>query len=407
MAERYTWNQRTLILLLCALICIAYLDRVAISYALVPAADEFGLTPTQQGVILSAFSWGYVAAMIPGGLLADRVGPSRVLGWAAAGWAVCSVATTLAGGVVGLIVVRIALGVAEAPSFPSAAGIVVRDFTPVQRSRATALFDGGSYVGLLIAGPTVGLVIASVGWRPGLALAGVVNVLWLVAWLVFRRGTRRADPRPRTTRSMARVWFLSRQRTVLFMSFGFFAYNYVKSFFLTWFPIYLVGQLRFTKSDASLISGIPPAAALVATLGVGVLTDRLITRGARSATVRQRFVVGGLVVSSVMGLSGIVGDRVVAVVLMTVAFAGVISASSGIWALPGDVSPDVSWVSTIGGVQNAISNVGGIVAPIVTGFTVEHSAGSYTPALLITCVVALIGAGLYLTSGVSRGLRQA
>ncbi|MFD1046487.1 MFS transporter, partial [Kibdelosporangium lantanae] len=73
MAERYTWNQRTLILLLCALICIAYLDRVAISYALVPAADEFGLTPTQQGVILSAFSWGYVAAMIPGGLLADRV----------------------------------------------------------------------------------------------------------------------------------------------------------------------------------------------------------------------------------------------------------------------------------------------------------------------------------------------
>ncbi|MFD1048916.1 hypothetical protein ACFQ1S_26965, partial [Kibdelosporangium lantanae] len=140
---------------------------------------------------------------------------------------------------------------------------------------------------------------------------------------------------------------------------------------------------------------------------VGVLTDRLITRGARSATVRQRFVVGGLVVSSVMGLSGIVGDRVVAVVLMTVAFAGVISASSGIWALPGDVSPDVSWVSTIGGVQNAISNVGGIVAPIVTGFTVEHSAGSYTPALLITCVVALIGAGLYLTSGVSRGLRQA
>jgi sugar phosphate permease len=42
------------------------------------------------------------------------------------------------------------------------------------------------------------------------------------------------------------------------------------------------------------------------------------------------------------------------------------------------------------GVQNAVSNVAGMVAPVVTGYTVE-ATGHYTAALSLAGVVALIG----------------
>src|SRR3989338_6655040 len=42
-------------------IVINYMDRVNISHAIVLISKEMNLTPVEQGFIMSAFSWGYVA----------------------------------------------------------------------------------------------------------------------------------------------------------------------------------------------------------------------------------------------------------------------------------------------------------------------------------------------------------
>ncbi|RZK98414.1 MAG: MFS transporter, partial [Methylobacterium sp.] len=61
-----------ILLVLFAVTVLNYADRAIISIAGVPIAQEFGITPVQMGYILSAFSWSYVAAQLPGGWLLDR-----------------------------------------------------------------------------------------------------------------------------------------------------------------------------------------------------------------------------------------------------------------------------------------------------------------------------------------------
>ena len=53
---------------------IAYVDRVNMSVAGKPIAQEFGLSPVTLGYLFSSFLWAYVLMMLPGGRLIDRWG---------------------------------------------------------------------------------------------------------------------------------------------------------------------------------------------------------------------------------------------------------------------------------------------------------------------------------------------
>jgi ACS family glucarate transporter-like MFS transporter len=56
------------------LTAINYADRVALSVAATPVAQEFGLSKVEIGYLLSSFLWAYVLCLIPVGLLVDRFG---------------------------------------------------------------------------------------------------------------------------------------------------------------------------------------------------------------------------------------------------------------------------------------------------------------------------------------------
>jgi MFS family permease len=51
---------------------IAYVDRVNMSVAGKPIAQELGLSPIMLGYLFSSFLWAYVLMMLPGGRLIDR-----------------------------------------------------------------------------------------------------------------------------------------------------------------------------------------------------------------------------------------------------------------------------------------------------------------------------------------------
>src|SRR5438128_9225944 len=59
---------------------MSYFDRTIMSIAGPRIMTEFGIPPTQMGSIYSAFILGYFLFMIPGGHLADRLGPRVTLG---------------------------------------------------------------------------------------------------------------------------------------------------------------------------------------------------------------------------------------------------------------------------------------------------------------------------------------
>ena len=58
---------------------ICNMERVHISVAVIPMAEDYGWTPTQAGLIQSAFFYGYLLAQLPGGWLANKFGGEKVL----------------------------------------------------------------------------------------------------------------------------------------------------------------------------------------------------------------------------------------------------------------------------------------------------------------------------------------
>ena len=65
--------------------------------------QEFHLSPTVLGAVISVFFVGYATMQIPGGMLADRIGPRKSITLGIAFWSGFSVLTGLAGNLVSLL----------------------------------------------------------------------------------------------------------------------------------------------------------------------------------------------------------------------------------------------------------------------------------------------------------------
>ena len=61
-------------------------DKVNISVAIIPMAEEYGWSSTISGLIQSSFFWGYMLTQIPGGYVTSRIGGRRVLPAGVALW---------------------------------------------------------------------------------------------------------------------------------------------------------------------------------------------------------------------------------------------------------------------------------------------------------------------------------
>ncbi len=114
--------QVTAMLLLLFAAVINYLDRSSLSVANMTIREEMGLSATEIGVLLSAFSLAYGLAQLPCGALLDRKGPRIMLGIGMFIWSLFQAASGLVHNFTQFVLVRIGLGIGEAPMNPCGAG---------------------------------------------------------------------------------------------------------------------------------------------------------------------------------------------------------------------------------------------------------------------------------------------
>src|SRR5260370_7652883 len=107
---------------------MSYFDRTIVSIAGPTMIKEFGLSETAMGHVYSAFTLGYALLMIPGGRLADRFGPRRMLTFMALGSALFTAMTAMGakpglgsylGIIPALILMRLLFGFSTAPLYPT------------------------------------------------------------------------------------------------------------------------------------------------------------------------------------------------------------------------------------------------------------------------------------------------
>jgi hypothetical protein len=91
---------------------INYVDRGNLATAAPLIKDQLHLSITQVGLLLSAFFWSYMPALILAGWLAERINPYRTLGIGLALWSIATALSGVATEFATLIVLRLLLGLA-------------------------------------------------------------------------------------------------------------------------------------------------------------------------------------------------------------------------------------------------------------------------------------------------------
>jgi MFS transporter, ACS family, hexuronate transporter len=384
---------------------INYLDRSALSIVAPMVSTELGLTPSQMGIVFSSFFFGYAVFNFVGGWASDRFGGKRIFSWAMGLWSLFCALTATITGFGSMLLVRVLFGVGEGPLSSTINKIINSWFPHRQAASAVGLVSSGTPLGGAIAGPVVGLLAISLGWRPAFIIIGVIGFVWLVFWLILAKEKPRDHPTITEEElreiedSSSRLVLLGetkalsfylKQPVVLATALAFFGYNYILYFFLTWFPSYLTMAQGLSIKDMSIATVLPWVLGFFGLAAGGAISDFVLHRTGRPLFARKLVLTVCLTIAalSVM-LAGMVTTAGSAVALMGSAVFFLYVTGSCYWAILQDtVQPEN--IGGVGGFVHMIANCSGIIGPIVTGFLVE-STGVFTSAFILAGAVAIAG----------------
>lgn len=388
---------------------VNFLDRSSLSIANTSVRVEMHLTGTEMGWLLSAFSLAYGFAQLPLIGLLDRAGTRSVLGFGLVLWSAAQLLTGLVRGLPTFVMLRVVLGVGEAPFYPAGIRCTREWFSEATRGRATAMMSSSQTLGLAVAPPLLTLLMLRLGWRAMFMVLGAAGLVVAVAWVVLHRARRdtvcaEAVGAERTETGSA--WReLLRQRTVWGMMLGWGGVNYTVWLYLAWLPGYLQEQHHLSLAKSGWLAAIPFLAGALGMLTSGALSDRLSGKGVALTTVHRANLVVGMAASAgstfLVAHSASMAQAVggISVALFCIHFAG----TSG-WGYVQAVSP-LRCVASLGALQNFASFMIASAAPVLTGWLLDRTH-SFTLALAVCSVVTLLGALSYATLAAPGGMKM-
>ena len=403
-ATRRRFTVRHIILLvLCLMYFVAYVDRVNISVAGPAIRRELALSPLELGFIFSAFAYPYAVMQIAGGWAADRFGPRLVLIVLSALWAAGTMLTGASWGVASFVVFRVLVGIGEGGAFPAATRAFTWWLPARERGFAQGITHSFARLGGAVTPPVVLAITTRYGWRASFAFLGAASLAWTVLWTATFRDApethpwvsdeeladiraggepSRDQPRPTPWREIVRRMWL--------VTLVDFCYGWSLWVFLTWLPSYLSDARGFALDRMAIMTALPLLAGVAGdTLG-GVMSDAILTRTGDLRLARRALLVGGLGGAFAWIVPAIVtGSATAAVYFLTAAFFCLELTNAVLWTLPLDIAG--AHAGTAGGMMNTGFGVAGMISPVVFGVLIQRT-GRYELPLLLSAALLLIGA---------------
>ena len=178
-----------------ASVLVVGLDLTVLNLALPTIATDLHASASDLQWISDAYSLVLAAAMLPAGLLGDRLGRKKVLLAALLLFGASSAACAYASSTGELIAARAVLGIGAAAIFPLSLSVIPVLFAPEERQKAIAIMASATFISFPI-GPIVGGYLLDHFWWGSVFLINVpVVVLALIAVLVLLPESR-SEQRP-------------------------------------------------------------------------------------------------------------------------------------------------------------------------------------------------------------------
>jgi sugar phosphate permease len=424
----YRWVVLGLIFVIWAIACA---DRANLGIALPYMKQEYGISNTEAGMIISLFSFAYGVVQIPAGLVYKRLS-SKVTG---ALFPVCMLFTSIFTGLMGttssvflLKFFRVGLGISEGPLGIGCTNIINRWFPAKEKGTATGLWLTASKLGPLIVPSVCVIVIELWGWREifyVFAIPGILlSILWIftvtntpeesrfcskaerdyirsesglvveeakssavrrqynLGWLDALIRTKKV-PQLDTLRHVFSSW------NILGAAIGYGCMIGITNIFMSWIPTYLVTVKGFTSIKMGFLASAPFLGAVVGNLVGGLVSDRLLGKRRKPLMMLSAFGTIFMMVALINAPDN------AAYLGFTLFMAGLaVSVGFGGYAVyPMGLASKATYPVSFG-IINSVGQVGGACAPLFAGMLLDAyswtSVFIYMGCSALTCLLILM-----------------
>ena len=391
-ASHFRW---IVVALLCAVAFVLYIDRINIMIAAPHLQKEFDLSSQMMGNVLSAFLFGYAVGLVPGGWLADRFGPHRVLTLAGLSWGVLTVVMacvqkqvaghTLNSGIV-LVLARFLLGICEACAYPTFNRALANWMRRSERALSSGLIHCGSGLGGAFTPVFIALIVQHLGWRESFWLSGAITfgvaILWWKATTDHPSQHARvnagelqaiaSDREELEPVSADREWYrsLARSQNAYMLCASEFLYGLSGFVYLTWFYTYFVKVRGAGDLYSAVLSSFTYLAMAIGAPIGGILCD-LCVKTWGSPWGRRTVPLVSIALSGILGMiAPVIANNTLSAVVFSVAAGLQFVAASAFWATVIDITRRGTGV--LGGFMNGSGNLGSAIGTIAFPWLVER-----------------------------------
>ncbi len=381
---RFRWH---IVGILCAVAFVLYVDRVNISVSAPYIATEFGLSAQSLGNILSAFLFGYAFGLVPGGWLADRFGPHRVLTAAGIAWAVLTaVAGCIRKDLFGhtlnieavLVTLRFMLGLSEACAYPTFARALANWVRRSERAISSGFIHTGSNLGGAFTPVFIALIVSHYGWRYSFLSSAIITLV-VTLWWWWRASDEPSQHKEVSETELQLIasdkeelhvervdldWYkrLARSRNVYMLCLSEFFYGLSGFVFLTWFYIYFKEVRGAGDFYSAVLTSFNYVSGAIGSLLGGILCDAAVRRWGSPWGRRTVPLLAIAVAGLFCMLAPIIRHNTTSAIIFALAAGLQYVAAPAFWATVIDITR--RGPAIVGGFMNGTGNLGAAIGTI-------------------------------------------
>jgi ACS family glucarate transporter-like MFS transporter len=411
--SRVRWR---IVILLAIVAGVTYIDRLNLGIVAKFILEEYKFTTASMGWILGAFSLGYAIFHVPGGWLADRYGPGRVLAGAIRWFSIFTALTAIApslpvlrwlGPVWAFAVVRFTMGLGEAAALPVGNKMMAYWLGEKELAFGTSIFLAGVGGGGIVAPFFISWLIRHWGWRASFFVSGLIGMG--LAILCYTYVTSRPEEHPgvnaaelaliqansisenKSRSATAHVSAVPWMRILATPStwglmISHFCLVYPVYIFFTWFFVYVMKSRGVTITKASFWASTPFVANIILVPLWGWLSDRAVEKLGKRRGRRASAWLAIACSAAFLWSGSHTANNFLALFQLATAAGFNFAASAVLWTTCNDISAKFS--GSISGTMSSFGSLGGWLSPVFTGYVAARWGWTY--ALDLAAAITIV-----------------
>lgn len=369
-----------------------YIDKLSISISLVPMSKDLGITPSQKGMIMSAFFLGYAIMQVPMGFLNTKIGSKKIITASIFILGIFAALFSFGTSVIYFVLIRFLSGALAHSGYTQSCSKEVQANVPVsQRTFANGILLSSSGIASILGPIFVSPAVQNLGYKQTYIILTVIALaigLILITVIPSPRKDETISHDKKVMHQVSLSKILSNKLVWLLLICDFFV-NSVMYGVINWAPSFLTSdEVGFTLTQQGKMTSVAGAFFLIGALGGSYIVGKFFSDKERD--VITFFAILGSV--ALFSAFQVPHGGAINMVPMTICFAiGDLSYAIAFTTLlslplkrfkPEAFAPSYACVA-MGGIS------GGFIAPYSIGFLVEKTGG-YASVFTSFLVVGLL-----------------